>query len=86
MNLLVFIAIPLLTAILVLLPFKPSAVKWIAFGGSLVQVVLTIFLYLAFRKEREAAIRLKCCSSSSIAGFPICIFIFILALMASLLP
>ena len=54
MNLLLLIAIPLLTALALLLTKKTASVKWIALAGSAVQLILTFVLFFAFRHEREA--------------------------------
>ena len=51
MNLLLLIAIPLVTAVLVLLSRNQSHVKWIALAGSVVQLVLAFVLLFAFRHE-----------------------------------
>ncbi|MBK5272170.1 MAG: NADH-quinone oxidoreductase subunit M, partial [Bacteroidia bacterium] len=54
MNLLLVIAIPLLTSIALLLTKNKSSVKWIALTGSAVQLVLAFALLFAFRNERAA--------------------------------
>ncbi|HNN70885.1 MAG TPA: NADH-quinone oxidoreductase subunit M, partial [Ferruginibacter sp.] len=52
MNLLLLLAIPLLTALLVLAARNASQVRWISLLGAAVQLALTLGLYLAFRHER----------------------------------
>jgi NADH-quinone oxidoreductase subunit M len=54
MNLLLLIGIPLLTAIAVLLCRNRQQVRWISFGGSILQLLLSFALFFAFRNEREA--------------------------------
>ncbi|MES1225560.1 MAG: NADH-quinone oxidoreductase subunit M, partial [Bacteroidota bacterium] len=54
MNLLLLIAIPLLTSIALLLTKSKSSVKWIALAGSVVQLALAFVLLMAFRNERAA--------------------------------
>jgi len=54
MNLLLLIAIPLLTAVAVLFSRNRPQVRWISFAGSAVQLALAFFLLFAFRNEREA--------------------------------
>ena len=52
MNLLLLLAIPLLTALLVLAARNASQVRWISLLGAAVQLASTLGLYLAFRHER----------------------------------
>jgi NADH-quinone oxidoreductase subunit M len=54
MNLLLLIAIPSLTAIAILLSRNTQQVRWISFGGSLVQLILSLALFVLFRNERAA--------------------------------
>jgi NADH-quinone oxidoreductase subunit M len=54
MNLVLLIAIPLLTALAVLLSRNKEQVKWIAIMGSFIQLVFAILLLVAFNKERAA--------------------------------
>jgi NADH-quinone oxidoreductase subunit M len=54
MNLTVILLVPLLTALAILLSRNAQYVKWIAFVGSAVQLVLGILLLFAFCKERAA--------------------------------
>lgn len=54
MNLLLFILIPLLTAVALLLPRTTSAVKWIALAGSVIQLVFAIILLVVFNQQRAA--------------------------------
>jgi NADH-quinone oxidoreductase subunit M len=54
MNLVLLIAIPLLTALAVLLSRNKEQVKWIALMGSFIQLVFAILLLVAFNKERAA--------------------------------
>lgn len=54
MNLSLLILIPLLTAVLALLAGKADWVRKISFAGSLVQVVFSILLYVAYTQERAA--------------------------------
>ena len=53
MNLLLFIAIPLLTALAVLLCRNQEQVKWTALVGSLAQLVLSVVLLLLYNQERS---------------------------------
>ena len=53
MNLLLLIGIPLLTAIAVLLSRNTRQVRWISLAGSLVQLILSISLFVVFRNERS---------------------------------
>lgn len=52
MNLSLLIVLPLLTALAVLVVKKPSLVRIISFIGSVLQIGLAIFLYVAYTKER----------------------------------
>ena len=52
MNLVFLILIPLLTALAVLLARTTSQVKMISLAGAAIQLVLTIWLLVAFRNER----------------------------------
>ncbi|HKB45523.1 MAG TPA: hypothetical protein VKC90_14080, partial [Chitinophagaceae bacterium] len=54
MNLLFLIAIPLLTAVAVLLSRNTQQVRWISLAGSAVQLVMAVALFFAFRNERES--------------------------------
>jgi NADH-quinone oxidoreductase subunit M len=54
MNLLLLIALPLLTAIAVLLSRNTQQVKWISLIGSATQLTMAIALLFAFRNERAA--------------------------------
>lgn len=56
MNLSLFILIPLLTAVLALVARKSDWVRQISFAGSLVQVILSILLYVAYTQERAAGV------------------------------
>ena len=52
MNLFFLLAIPLLTAVAVLLSRSKPQVRWISFAGSIVQLTLAFILFFAFRNER----------------------------------
>jgi NADH-quinone oxidoreductase subunit M len=52
MNLSLLILLPLLTALAVLVVKKPSLVRIISFIGSVLQLGLAIFLYVAYSQER----------------------------------
>ena len=54
MNLLLLIAIPLLTAVAVLLSRNTQQVRWISLAGSTVQLAIALALLFAFRDERAA--------------------------------
>jgi len=54
MNLTALLLVPLLTALTVLLSRNSRQVKWIALTGSAIQFILSVFLLLAFCKERAA--------------------------------
>ena len=54
MNLLLLIAIPLLTTIAALLPRNAQQVRWISFIGATLQLVFSFVLFFAFRNERAA--------------------------------
>ena len=54
MNLLILLAIPLLTAVALLLPRNANGVKWISFAGALIQFVFAFVLLFAYRQERTA--------------------------------
>ena len=54
MNLLILLAIPLLTAVALLLPRNANGVKWISFAGALIQFVFAFALLFAYRQERTA--------------------------------
>ncbi|MGZ8549350.1 MAG: complex I subunit 4 family protein [Chitinophagaceae bacterium] len=54
MNLLFLIGIPSLTAIAVLISRNKQQVRWISFAGSLVQLILSLALFVVFRDERAA--------------------------------
>ena len=52
MNLLLLILVPLLTAIAVLLVPNKTQVRWVAFTGSVIQLVLAFGLLGAFKNAR----------------------------------
>lgn len=54
MNLYLLILFPFLTAILILLMPSRMAVKTVALAGSVVQVLLSFFLYFAYQSARQA--------------------------------
>jgi NADH-quinone oxidoreductase subunit M len=54
MNLLLLILTPLLTAVAILLTRNATQVRWTAFAGAFVQLVLTFVLFFAFKNAREA--------------------------------
>ncbi len=54
MNLSLLILFPLLTGLLILAIRNVQAAKWIALGGSAVQLVLALVLYVVFTKARTA--------------------------------
>ncbi|HRG92855.1 MAG TPA: proton-conducting transporter membrane subunit, partial [Chitinophagaceae bacterium] len=54
MNLLLLIAIPLLTALAVLFCRNQEQVKWTALTGALAQLVLSVVLLLLYNQERAA--------------------------------
>lgn len=51
MALILFVLLPLLTAILILLMPKLWQVKWIALAGSMAQLILSLFLYMDYSME-----------------------------------
>lgn len=55
MNLLLLIALPLLTALAVLLAQSKQLVKWIALTGSIAQLALSIILLFAFQQHDKTA-------------------------------
>jgi NADH-quinone oxidoreductase subunit M len=81
MNLLLLIAIPLLTSIALLLTRSKSSVKWIALTGSVVQLALAFILLFAFQNERAAGNDSQMLFDLSTNGFLHGISIFILVLM-----
>ena len=54
MNLLLLIAIPLLTALAVLFCRNQEQVKWTALTGALAQLVLSVVLLLLYNQEKAA--------------------------------
>ncbi|MFT3908862.1 MAG: NADH-quinone oxidoreductase subunit M [Ferruginibacter sp.] len=54
MNLVYLILLPLLTAVLVLLARNATQVKMVALLGSAAQLILSVFLFIAYRKEVAA--------------------------------
>lgn len=54
MNLSLLILLPLLTGLLILAIRNVQSAKWIALGGSALQLVLSIALYVVFTKARAA--------------------------------
>ncbi|CAN5194951.1 hypothetical protein BH09BAC5_BH09BAC5_28670 [soil metagenome] len=54
MNLTLLILIPLLTAIVILTCKNLQAVRWVAFIGSVIQLGLSLVLFLAYNAERAA--------------------------------
>src|SRR5882757_6500412 len=52
MNLLLLIAVPLITALAVLLVQQKQQIRWVAFIGAAVQLVLAFVLYAAYRTAR----------------------------------
>ncbi len=53
MNLLLLIALPLLTAVAVLFTQNKQQVKWVSLTGSIAQLALAFTLYFAFQHERS---------------------------------
>lgn len=53
MNLSLLILLPLLTVLLILVVRNPQTARWIALGGSVVQLVLALALYVAFVNARS---------------------------------
>lgn len=51
MNLLLLILVPLVTAVLVLLSRNKQQVRWISFTGAATQLVLSVLLFVLYRKE-----------------------------------
>ena len=51
MNLLLLILVPLVTAVLVLLCRNKEQVRWISFAGAATQLVLSVLLFVLYRKE-----------------------------------
>jgi len=70
MNLLLLIVIPLLTAIAVLLSRNTQQVRRISFAGSLVQLILSFVLFVAFRNERSTGNTIQMLFDQSYALFP----------------
>ena len=54
MNLLILILVPLITAIAVFLMRNKEQVKWTAFAGASIQLILSLFLFKAFNDARAA--------------------------------
>ena len=52
MNLLLLLLIPLLTAVVLLIPGKTAQVKWIALVGSSLQLILAFILLFAYNQQR----------------------------------
>ena len=52
MNLLLLLLIPLLTAVVLLMPGKTAQVKWIALVGSSLQLILAFILLFAYNQQR----------------------------------
>ena len=52
MNLLFLLAVPVLTALAVLIAGSKQQVRWVALAGSAIQLVLAFLLFFAFRAER----------------------------------
>src|ERR1041385_7515158 len=53
MNLSILIIVPLITAFVVLMCPKLPQVRWVAFSGSMIQLILSIVLLRAYYIERE---------------------------------
>lgn len=51
MNLLLLILVPLVTAVLVLLCRNKQQVRWISFAGAATQLILSVLLFVLYRKE-----------------------------------
>src|SRR5687768_6307901 len=54
MNLLILLAIPLLTALALLFPRNANGVKWISLAGATVQFIIAFVLLFSYRSERAA--------------------------------
>jgi len=54
MNLLILLAIPLLTALALLFPRNANGVKWISLAGATVQFIIAFILLISYRSERAA--------------------------------
>ena len=52
MNLLILLAIPLLTALALLFPRHANGVKWISLAGATVQFIIAFILLFSYRSER----------------------------------
>ena len=52
MNLLILLAIPLLTALALLFPRNANGVKWISLAGATVQFIIAFILLFSYRSER----------------------------------
>jgi NADH-quinone oxidoreductase subunit M len=70
MNLQLLIIIPLLTAIATLFSKELKVVRWIAFAGSAVQLILSFVLLNAFNAERASGNNLPMLFYSSYEWFP----------------
>lgn len=70
MNLLLLIAIPLLTAIAVLFSRNRQQIRWISFTGSVAQLVLAFTLFFAFRNERTPGNTAQMLFEQNYALFP----------------
>jgi len=70
MNLQLLIIIPLLTAIATLFSKELKVVRWIAFAGSAVQLILSFVLLNAFTAERASGNNLPMLFYSSYEWFP----------------
>ena len=54
MNLLILLAIPLLTALALLFPRNTNGVKWMSLAGATVQFIIAFILLISYRSERAA--------------------------------
>ena len=70
MNLLLFIIIPLVTAVAGLLSRSKQQIRWIAFAGSVAQLILAFALLFAFRNERAAGNTSQMIFEQSFSIFP----------------
>src|SRR6186713_3554134 len=52
MNLLILLAIPLLTALALLFPRNTNGVKWMSLAGATVQFIIAFILLFSYRSER----------------------------------
>jgi NADH-quinone oxidoreductase subunit M len=70
MNLLLLIAIPLLTAVAVLIVRNAKQVKWVALIGSALQLALAFILLFTFKNERATAGTTQILFQQSFSLFP----------------